>query len=172
MHGFWQIIPEVLLHNKSRAAFAALAVDADNGLILPAYVRRVNGQIGHLPIGGITLGHVIHALLDGVLVRTGKSGEYQLAGIRMPLVNLHLGAGFIDMPDVVDIGEVQLGVHALGIHIHGHYHNIRITGALAVAEEGALHPLCASHETQLCGRYAAAPVIVGVEADDSAVPAL
>ena len=50
MHGLGQVVPEGVLHDEGRAALARLGVDADNGLVLPAHVRRVDGQIRDLPV--------------------------------------------------------------------------------------------------------------------------
>src|SRR5699024_5852361 len=89
VHGCGKMIAEALGHDESRATLAALAVNADNGLILTAHICRVDGQIGNLPILGSALGHIFHTFVDSVLMGTGESGKYQFAGIGMPLVNLH-----------------------------------------------------------------------------------
>ena len=77
-----------MVHYKGCAALAGLAVDADNRFVLPAQVCGVNGQIGHLPVGRLLLFHKVHALVDGVLVGAGKSGEHQLPGIGVAWVDL------------------------------------------------------------------------------------
>ena len=99
----------------------------------------------------------------------GKCGKYQLAGIGMAGMNLHLGAVLIDFPDVVHIGKVQFWVHPLGIEIHGKVHDIGVAGTLPVAEKGALHPLSSRQQPQLSSGCRRAAVIVGMQADNRAV---
>ena len=112
----------------------------------------------------------MEALVDGVLMAAGEGGEHQLAHIGLPLAHLHLGAPLVHVPDGVDVGEVQLGVHALGVHVQGQGDHVHIAGALAVAEQGGLHPLGPGQQAQFGGGHAFAPVVVGVQGDDGAVP--
>ncbi len=77
----------------------------------------------------------------------------------------------VHVADVVDVGEVQPGVHALGVQVHGQGDHIHVAGALAVAEQGGLHALGPGQQAQLGGGHALAPVVVGVQGDDGAVPA-
>ena len=170
VHQLGQVEAEVVLHHIGGTALARLAVDADDGFILPAHVGGVDGQVGDLPEVGVGLLHILGALVDGVLVAAGEGGEDQLAGIGLPLAHLHLGAALVHLPDLVDIGKVQPGVHALGVHIQSQGDHIHVAGALTVAEEGGLHPLRPGQQSHLGGGYAGAPVIMGVEGDDGAVP--
>ena len=74
--------------------------------------------------------------------------------------------------DIVDVGEIQTGVHALDIHIERHIHHVQIAGALAVAEQTAFQAVRASHQGQLrCCRPRAA-VVMRVDRDHHAVTAL
>ena len=50
----------------------------------------------------------------------------------------------------------------MGDHVH-------VAGALAVAEEGGLHPFGARQLAQFGGGDAFAPVVVGMQGDDGAV---
>ena len=50
MHFFGQMITKVVGHNKRRPAFPGLGIDADNWLVLPADVCRVDRKIRHFPI--------------------------------------------------------------------------------------------------------------------------
>ena len=170
VHGLGQIEAEVVLHDIGGAALARLGVDADNGLVLPAHIGGVDGQIGDLPEVAAALLHILSALVDGVLVATGEGGEHQLAGVGLPVPHGHLGAALVHVLDLVDVGEVQLRIYALSPHIHGQGDHIHVAGALAVAEEGGLHALRAGQQAHLGGGYAAAPVVVGVQGDDGAVP--
>ncbi len=100
MHGFRKLKPKALLHNKGRAAFAGLTVNADNRLILAAYVGRVNGQIRNFPVRRSACFHVGRPFVDRVLVGTGKRGEHQVARIRVAFVNVHPGAFFKHSADL------------------------------------------------------------------------
>ena len=102
----------------------------------------------------------------------GEGGEHQLSGVGMALVDLHAGALLVHLLYVVHVGEVQVRVHPLGVEVQRQVHNIRVAGALPVAEEGALHPLGPGHQAQLGGGGGGAPVVVGVQAYDGAVPVL
>ena len=172
VHGLGQVIAEALAHHKGRPALAGLAVNADNGLVLAAQIRRVDGQIGYLPVGGILLLQEADTLVDSILMRAGKGGEHQLARIRVALVHLHLGTLLIDFPHMVHVGEIQLRIHTLRIEVHGHVHDIRVAGAFAVSEQGALHTVCPGHNAQLGGRRTGTPVVVGVNTENGAVPVL
>ena len=171
VHGLGQVEAEGVLHDEGRAALARLGVDADDGLILPPHVRRVDGQVGHLPVVAAALLHVAHALVDGVLVGAGEGGEHQLAHVGLPLADLHLGDLLVHVPDLVDVGEVQARIHPLGVQVQGQGHHVHVAGALAVAEQGGLHPLRSGQLAQLGGGHALAPVVVGVQGDDGALPA-
>ncbi len=68
-----------------------------------------------------------------------------------------------------DIGEIELGVYALGVHVHGQRHDIDIAGTLAVTEQGALDSVGPRHQRQLRRRHAGAAVVVRVHADDQGI---
>src|SRR5205807_6244942 len=76
------------------AALPGLAVDADDRLVGPADVVRIDGQIGHLPnaVALRRLADRLHALLDGVLVRPAEGRVDELAGIGMTRVHGQLVA--------------------------------------------------------------------------------
>ena len=67
---------------------------------------------------------------------------------------------------MADVGEVELRIDALSVHIHGKGDDIHIAGALAVAKERALHTVRPSHQAELRAGHAGAPVVVRVQADD------
>ena len=68
------------------------------------------------------------------------------------------------------MGEIQLRVDALGVHIHGHGDHIQVAGALTVAEQGGLNAVGASQQTHLSSGDTGATVVVGVEGDDGTLP--
>ena len=74
-----------------------------------------------------------------------------------------------DPPQVVDVGEVELGVHSLGEHVEGEGHDVHVAGALPVSEQGPLDPLRPGHERELRRRDPGPPVVVRVEAEDDAL---
>ncbi len=170
VHGLGQVVAEIVLHDIGGAALTGLGVDADDGLVLPAHIGGVDGQIGDLPEVGVGLLHILAALVDGVLVAAGEGGEHQLAGVGLAVAHGHLGGALEHLLDLVHVGEVQLRVHPLGVHVHGQGDDVHIAGALAVAEEGGLHPVGPGQQAHLGGGHAGAPVVVGVEGDDGAVP--
>ena len=134
MHGLGQIEAEVLGHDKSGAALAGLAVDADNGLVVPSYIGRVDGEIGDLPLAGFGLLHVLGPLVDGILMAAGEGGEHQFPYVGLTLPDVHFGDLLIDVADVVDVGEVQLGVNALGEHVQRDCDHVHVAGPLAVSK--------------------------------------
>ena len=106
----------------------------------------------------------VHALGDGVLVGAGEGGKYQVPRVGLPVRDLHLGQALVSLPDLWHIGKVQLRIDAVGDQIHGQSDDIHISGPLAVAEEGALHPVSAGQNAEFRVADAAAPVVVGMEA--------
>ena len=165
-----QIVAVVLFQYKTDAALAALAVDADNvGIVGAADVVGVHRDVGTGPAVFAGLLAVRHALGNGVLMATGEGGKHQLPGVGGTLVDVHPGHPLVGGADGGHIREVQLGVYAVAVHIHGQRHSVHIAGALAVAKQAALHALCARQHCQLCAGYAGAAVVVGVSGDDHAV---
>ena len=72
-------------------------------------------------------------------MRPGKSGEDQFPGIGMAGFHLHLGDTFTDPFDPVDVGEIQLGIHIVGVHVEGEGDDIHIPGPFPVAEQGPFY---------------------------------
>ena len=58
----------------------------------------------------------------------------------------------------------------MGVHVQRQGDNVHIAGALAVAEEGALHPLAAGQYAHFSVGYSAAPVVVGVQRQNHIFP--
>ena len=168
-----QVVAVVLFQHKADAALTALAVDADNvGVIGAADVVGVHRDIGAGPAVLVVLLAVGHALGNGVLMAAGEGGKHQLTGVGAALVDGHPGHTLIGGADAGHIRKVQLGIHAMAVHIHGQGDGIHIAGALTVAEQAALHTLGTGQHGQLGAGHAGAPVVVGVGGDDDAVTVL
>ena len=93
----------------------------------------------------------------------------QVADVWVTWVNRNLVALLDDLAHAVDVGEVQLRVQALGVHVQC---NGDVTGTFAVAKQAALDTVGTGHQAQLGGGYAGATVVVGVQADEYAVAAI
>ena len=77
-------------HQVGHAAFARLAVDADDGVVGAAHVGWVDGQVGHIPQAFFIQRR--EAFFDRVLVRTAEGGEHQISHIRVARVDGQLVA--------------------------------------------------------------------------------
>ena len=96
----------------------------------------------------------------------------QLSAVRRTLIDVHSGDTLINLNDLRHIGEVQLRIHALRIHVQCQRDNIHITGALAVAEQGALDTVAARQQSQLAVCHCTAAVVVGMQGDDNVFSAV
>ena len=54
--------------------------------------------------------------------------------------------------------------------VHGERNEVRVAGALTVAEERALHAIRAGEHTELRGRHPRTPVVMRVQADHAVIP--
>ena len=169
VHGFRHFEAEFALHDVRDAPFAGLTVDANNGLIRPPHILRVNRQIRHRPHAAAARFLRAHALVDRVLMRAGKRRIDEFADIRMARVNLHARAFFVHVADVVDVREIQLRVNALRKQVQRHRHDVHVARALAVAEQRAFDAIRARHDRQFRRRDRRAAIIVRVQADQHAV---
>ena len=113
MHSLWKLEAIEGIHYKSYAALAGLAVDSYNGLVLPADIAGIDGKVRHLPVLPVPLVKSLHALVDGILMGTGKCSKHQLARIGMSGRNIHLGTALIDLCDLTDILNIKFRVNAL-----------------------------------------------------------
>ena len=142
LHLLWQFVAIDGIHHKGNAALAGLAVDTNHRLIFSANVCRIDRKIRDFPIFISALLHRMYALIDGILMGSGKSGKYQFAGIRMTHIYMHLAASLIDLNDLLDILDLQFRIDTLGEHIVSNRQNIHITGTLAIAEQSTLNTVC------------------------------
>ena len=81
---------EFSFHQIRHAAFARLAVDADDGVVGAAHVGRVDGQVGHIPQAFFVQRR--EAFFDCVLVRAAEGGEHQIAHVGVARVDGQLVA--------------------------------------------------------------------------------
>ena len=134
------------LHQIGDAALARLRVDADDRLVVAADVHRVDRQVRHVPELGVRALLRVHALLDRVLVRAGEGRVDELAGVRMPRMHGQLVALLDDRARLVEPGQVEPGVDALGEQVQRERDHVDVAGALAVPEERPLDALGAGHQ--------------------------
>src|SRR5690554_1406611 len=156
-----------LLQQIGHAALAGLAVDADHRFVAAANVGRVDGQVGYFPDAvRVLLGK---ALADGILVRAGEGGVYQVADIGVTRVDRQLVALLHDAANVVDVGKIQFWVNAVGVKVKAQIDQIHVAGALAVAKQAAFHTVGTGQQPQFASGYTCATVVMGVQADDNLV---
>jgi hypothetical protein len=73
--------------------------------------------------------------------------------------------------DLVDVGEVDHRVDALGEQVERQRDQVDVAGALAVAEQAALDAVGAGHQPELGGGHAGAAVVVRVQRQHDRVAA-
>ena len=118
-----------------------------------------------MPCSAACLVQILQTLLDGVLVGAGEGGVDQIARVRMARVDRQVGAVLHRATDLVDVGEVDLGVDALGEQVHAQGDQVHVAGALAVTEQAALDAIAAGHQGQLGRGRRRAAVVVRVQRD-------
>ena len=135
----------------------------------------VEGQVRHPPRGVLAavrrglLVERLDALLDGVLVATAERGVHQVAHPRMTRVHRQAVAVLGHTAQRVDVGDVEFGIDAVHEQVDRQVDHVDVAGALAIAEQRALHAVGPGQHAHLgcgCGR---ATIVVRVEADDHAV---
>ena len=107
----------------------------------------------------------LETFIDRILVRTGKGGIHQAAGIGVADVDRDPGVLLAYRDDPVEVVEIKARINALAEHVQGQVENIDVAGPFAVAEQGALHPPGSGQHGQFGGCHRSAAVIVGVDAD-------
>ncbi|MNJ54453.1 hypothetical protein D3C77_498920 [compost metagenome] len=97
----------MLLEQVADAAFAGLAVDADNvAFVFAPDILRVDRQIRNRPMLAVMFFAPFHAFGNRVLMGAGESGEYKLACIRLSFVHFHFGHALINFDDFQDVLEI------------------------------------------------------------------
>lgn len=159
---------ETALDDPCDAALARLGVDADDGLIGAANISGVEREVGELPWAFVAAAGVfanLEALLDCVLVGPGEGADDELAAVGRTWVHGDFGAVFNGVNDGGDVGEVDIGVDALGVEVECEGDKVNITGAFAVAEETTFDTVSAGHLGKFGGCNGAAPVVMWVQGD-------
>ena len=167
----WQLEVVVGLQDVGDPAFPGLGVDADDRLVGPPHVLRVDRQVRNVP--DLRAGALlrVHALLDRVLVRARERGVDELADVRMPRVDGQLVALLDDRARLVDPRDVEPRLDALREQVERDRDEIDVARPLAVAEQRPLDALGAGHQSEL-GRGDGGPaVVVRVDGEDGRVPA-
>ena len=150
----------VRLEQIRHATLAGLGVHTDDRLVGASNILRIDRQIRHQPyelvqIGTSTIGgHLtsLKALLNGVLMGTGERGEHEVARIGVTLGDLDLIAVFDGLANLRNIRVVDLRIDALGQEIQAKRDQIDVAGALAIAQQAALHTVGAGQHRKLgCG---------------------
>ena len=163
-HGLRNVVAIVGFQDISYTALARLAVDPDDvRLVNPIDIMRVDRYVRHIPLVGSEFLSVVHALCDGVLVRTGESCKYQLSAVRLSRVHFHISELFIHIHYVRHVGEVELRVYAVGKQVHRHSHYVHVARPFSVAEEGSFNSVSSCQESQLAVRHCRSPVVVRVQ---------
>ena len=81
----------------------------------------------------------------------------------MPGVHREAIAVFGDPPQGVDVGDVELGVDAVGEQVHRQVDDVDVARALSVAEQCSLDAVGTGHHPELGGGDRATPIIVWVQ---------
>ena len=90
----------------------------------------------------------------GVLMGAGERGEHEVARVRMTLGDLDLVAVLDGLADLGNVRIVDLRIDALREHVQTQRDQIHVAGALAVAQQAALHAVSAGQHGQLGGGHA------------------
>ena len=98
-----------------------------------------------------------------------KCREDQFAAIGVALMDGQLVAKLDGLDNPIYVGEIKLWVQSLSVHVERHCHEAAIARPLAIAKQAAFDPVSACHQPELGGGYSGSAIIVGVQADHSAL---
>src|SRR3546814_4840792 len=93
----------------------------------------------------------------------------QVADVRMARMHRQLIAVFDDLADRVDVGKIELRSYALRIQIQRQIDDVKIAGALAIAEQRAFDAIGAGHQRKLAGGSAGAAIVVRMHRQDDRI---
>lgn len=109
---------------------------------------------------------MVESLLDGVLMTSREGSEDQFTTPWSTRVHADLIALGCCLNDLGQVGEVELGVDSLRVHVEGHSDKIDVTCALSTAEQATLDTVGTGHQTELGGGDTRATIIVSVQRHD------
>ena len=95
-------------------------------------------------------------------MRAGEGGVDELADVGRAGRHIHLCRTLDRTADLVDVGDVEHGVHALAEQVEGQGHQVHVTGALAMTEQAPLDAIGAGQQAELGGGHARSAVVVVV----------
>ena len=77
-----------------------------------------------------------------------------------------------DRADLIHVSKVELWIDPLAVKIHGHRHDVHISGSLAVAQQGPFYAVCARHDAQLSCRDSAAAIVMRMQRNNQRIAIL
>ena len=163
-------IAEGMLQDEAHAAFARLAVDADDWFIGPPDICGIYRQIRYLPDRRVFVRAQRQSLGNSVLMRSREGRKHQLASVGLARRHRHLRAILESFNDGWQVREIQAWQHPLRIEVHRQRDHIGVAGTFAIAKQGSLHALCARQHGQLRGSNRTAAIVVGVHAQYDITP--
>ena len=167
MHRLRRLDSKVAFQDKGRSALSALRIDADDSFVLAADVVRVDGQIRNVPNG--VVGHRragSHSLADRVLMASAKGCVNKLAGVRRARMDFHVGKALVGVCQGGNVGQVQLRVNSVAVHVERHDNDVKVSCAFAVTEKSSLDAVRSGKQAHFASGHAFAAVVVGVQAYD------
>ena len=99
LHFLGQLDAEFTFKQIRHTALAGLRVNADNLAVFTPDVRRINGEIRHIPILPAFVRPLGETFFDGVLMRTSERGKNQFTRIRLSRRHRHARATLIYLND-------------------------------------------------------------------------
>src|SRR5512132_1757727 len=164
----------VAFEQEGDAPLSRLTVDAYDRLVGAADVGGIDWQVRHVPVRvALRFLRALRgkAFLDRILMRAGKRGEHELAGVRMPRMHGQRRAVFRRANHRTDVAEIELRIDALRLQVQRERHEAHVAGALAVAEKATFDAIGAGHQRELGCRDAGAAIVVRMHRHDDAIAA-
>jgi len=127
---------------------------------------RYGKRVVFAGVGIASLIECVQPFLNGVLVAAGERGVHEVAHIGVPRRDGQPIAVFGDTAQLVDVGDVEFGIHTVHKKVHGEVDHVYVACPLAVSEQRALNPIGAGHHAEFGGSDGTAAVVVRVQRDD------
>ncbi|CDB00877.1 unknown [Lachnospiraceae bacterium CAG:215] len=134
-HLLRQTDSEILFQDIVDAALSGLTVDTDHIRIIgSSHVLWIDRKIRDRPFFTRFLFSPGHPFRDRILMRSGKCGKHKFAGIRLTRRHFHSRQAFIDLADLMHIGEIQFRIHTMRKQVHRQSDNVHIACTFSVSE--------------------------------------